>query len=83
MPMLQKRPKFGMKMAESWLSMDQFPLNHHIMPFLIHENYAVKSKWKKKNMKKLGLKFMMSTLQKRPKLVVTARSFLNMIYKII
>ena len=42
-----KRPKFGMKMAESWLFMDQFPPNHHRMFFLVHKNQPVKSKRKK------------------------------------
>ena len=52
---LQKRPKFGMKMAESWPFMDQFPPNHHRISFLVHNNYSVKSKRKK--LKKLGLTF--------------------------
>ena len=55
MPTLQKRPTFGMKMTESWLFMDQFPPNHHIMSFLVHNDHFVKSKQKIKKLKKLGL----------------------------
>ena len=68
MPTLQKRPKSGMKMAESRLFMDLFPPNHHRMLFLIHKNNYVKYKrTKRKKWKKLGLKVMMLTLQKQPK----------------
>ena len=47
MPMLQKRPSFGMKMAESWLFMNQFPPNHHTMSVLVHKNNSRKLKKRK------------------------------------
>ena len=116
MSMLQKRPKFGMKMHESWLFMDQFPpldlkafflswcphsknyqnlawkwLNlsrlltdflqtYHIISFLVHASYSVKSKQKKKILKKLGLKLMITTLRKQPKFnmkMAESRLFMN------
>ena len=47
MPTLQKRPKFCMKMAESWPFMDRFPPNHHRISFLARETHSMKSKRKK------------------------------------
>ena len=78
MPTLQKRPKFGIKMAKSQSFMNQFPPNHHRMLFLVHRNHSVKLK--EKNEEILGLKVMIPTLQKWPKFgmkMAKSRSFMD------
>ena len=47
MTTLQRRPKFGKKMAKSCPSMDQCPPKNHRMNFLVHENHSMKLKRKK------------------------------------